>query len=238
MAGPKSDIPKKFEGNRYVVVENFLPRLAAKLAARYARARSKSRPQQRDTEFPGTHAVYADRLMETLLTLFPPRMENVSGKSLWPTYSYYRVYKPGDVLRPHRDRLSCEISASVCLGYGAGAAAPGYVWKFWANNRPLANGGQKDPAGDRGYELTPGQAVVYRGCEVEHWRDAFEGEWHRRSYFFTTWTARANTPTCASSIAGRRLACLRRRESRSESMRPTDSTRPTNGSWEPVPRRA
>jgi len=30
--------------------------------------------------------------------------------------------------------------------------------------------------------LKPGQAVVYLGCELEHWRKEFEGDWHAQTF--------------------------------------------------------
>jgi hypothetical protein len=29
--------------------------------------------------------------------------------------------------------------------------------------------------GEKGIDLTLGQGVIYKGCEVEHWRDIFRG---------------------------------------------------------------
>ena len=38
-----------------------------------------------------------------------------------------------------------------------------------------------DPSGEEGKEgvkvlLNPGDMLIYRGCDLEHWRDPFEGE--------------------------------------------------------------
>ena len=38
-----------------------------------------------------------------------------------------------------------------------------------------------DPSGEIGTKvvkvlLSPGDMLIYRGCEMEHWREAFEGE--------------------------------------------------------------
>ena len=44
-----------------------------------------------------------------------PLIEKHSGRKLLPTYSYMRIYKKGDVLADHRDRESCEISATLNL---------------------------------------------------------------------------------------------------------------------------
>jgi hypothetical protein len=44
-------------------------------------------------------------------------VEAATGKKLFPTYAYARWYAPGDELKIHRDRDSCEISATITLGF-------------------------------------------------------------------------------------------------------------------------
>jgi hypothetical protein len=31
-------------------------------------------------------------------------------------------------------------------------------------------------------ELNEGDAVIYLGCELEHWRDEFKGDWHAQTF--------------------------------------------------------
>jgi hypothetical protein len=30
--------------------------------------------------------------------------------------------------------------------------------------------------------LKPGDGVIYRGCEIEHWREAYEGDYHIQAF--------------------------------------------------------
>src|SRR5260370_30700699 len=62
-----------------------------------------------DKQVPGTPAVYADPRMELLLARLTPVVEAEAGVTVYPTYSYFRVYKRGDKLNKHKDRPSCEI---------------------------------------------------------------------------------------------------------------------------------
>ena len=115
-----------------------------------------------DTQIPETYSHYADTAMETLLQNVQPKMEEETGLSLIPTYSYARIYKKGDILERHKDRYSCEVSTTLNLG--------GDTWPIYL-----------EPSGETGKEgvkvdLEPGDSLIYRGCEVEHWRKAFEGE--------------------------------------------------------------
>jgi len=114
-----------------------------------------------DTQVPNTPALYAEPRMESLLLTLLPQIEEASALSLYPTYSYMRVYKRGDVLVRHRDRPACEISVSLNLGCEADTP-----WPLWIEG----------PAGVSAVHLEPGDAVLYRGTECFHWRDVFAGE--------------------------------------------------------------
>ena len=114
-----------------------------------------------DQQVPETYSHYADLVMETLLQKVKPIMEEKSGVKLSETYSYARIYKKGDILERHTDRYSCEISTTMHLG--------GDEWSIF-----LEPSGE---VGKKGLEinLKPGDMLMYRGCELEHWREVFEG---------------------------------------------------------------
>ena len=115
-----------------------------------------------DPQVPETYSHYSDIAMETLLEKLVEPMSKETGLNLIPTYSYARIYKKGDVLKRHKDRYSCEVSMTMNLG---GDPSPIY----------LEPSGETDKEGVK-IDLEPGDALIYRGCEVEHWREAFEGE--------------------------------------------------------------
>ena len=115
-----------------------------------------------DDQVPNTYSHYADMVMETLLVSLVPRMEKETGLKVSPTYSYARIYKNGDILHRHSDRFSCEVSTTLNLG--------GDPWPIY-----LEPSGKKDMAGIK-INLDPGDMLIYRGCELEHWREAFEGQ--------------------------------------------------------------
>jgi hypothetical protein len=133
-----------------------------------------------DGQVPGTPSFYGDNLMEVLLHQLRPDMERLTGAQLYPTYSYFRVYKHGDVLEAHTDRPSCEISLSLTLGFEADAPWP-LVLEI--DNRP------------KPVSMMPGDGVVFRGMELKHWRERFAGVSHasvflhyvRRSGPFAEW---------------------------------------------------
>ena len=112
-----------------------------------------------DEQVPNTYSHYGDLAMETLLQQVKPVMEKHTGLKLSETYSYARIYKNGDVLARHKDRYSCEISTTLNLG--------GDVWPIYLKDT-------KEKVKE--IKLEPGDMLIYSGCELEHWRDEFEGE--------------------------------------------------------------
>ena len=151
-----------FEKQRYVVVKQFLPIEICNIAFRYGIMKADIRhPDGRwdDIQTMGSYSAYADTLMECLLEFSIPHMEKITGLKLFPTYSYFRTYKNGDVLEKHTDRPSCEISLTLNLGQEETKSWPIYM-----------NGVEVD--------LKPGDMVVYRGTELDHWRDRNLGGKH------------------------------------------------------------
>ena len=116
----------------------------------------------KDEQIPNTFSCYGDTFMETLMMKVLPVMEKHTALKLLPTYSYTRAYKKGDELKRHKDRPSCQISTTLHLG--------GNEWPIYID----PTGGDNVPTGNR-VDLKIGDMLVYSGCELEHWRTAFEG---------------------------------------------------------------
>jgi hypothetical protein len=145
----------------YCVVRQLLREPARAFLHDYARkAAHAGRLSAGDTQLPNTPSRYADPFMESVLQILLPHIAEASGLRLYPTYSYFRVYKHGDVLPAHVDRPSCEVSVTISVGCDADAA-----WPVWVERQGAATP----------IELDPGDGMLYRGTEVRHWRDAFAG---------------------------------------------------------------
>jgi hypothetical protein len=108
-----------------------------------------------DSQVPETYSHYSDIAMETLLQKVKPIMEKKTGIELLETYSYARIYKKGDELHKHIDRYACEISTTMHLG--------GDEWSIYLEPNIEVN-------------LKQGDMLMYRGCDLEHWREPFTGE--------------------------------------------------------------
>ena len=129
-----------------------------------------------DQQIPGAYSKYADWVMETLLQYMRPIMKAKTGMDLVPTYSYTRLYEKGNILHRHKDRPSCEISTTLHLG---GDEWPIYMDPTGADN--ILSGRETTtivkpgaPKGTR-IDLKVGDMLIYSGCELEHWREPFEG---------------------------------------------------------------
>jgi hypothetical protein len=149
----------------YAYVENAYDERLCSVATIYAlldrRRREADNTAYADSQVPNTFAQYGDPLMESLLLHNQEIVEGVTGLSLLPTYSYYRVYKSGDELHRHKDRPACEISSTVFLG------ANYKGWPIYMGETPV--------------QMQVGSLVVYRGMDIEHWRpkwDAPPDAWH------------------------------------------------------------
>jgi len=167
-----------FKENKYLVIKRVIPKELAEFCydyfcnkrkvarlffdARYISQFNKDWGVWNDTQIPETYSQYSDLVMETLLQKLKPLMEKETKLKLNETYSYARIYKKGDELKRHKDRYSCEISTTLHLG--------GDQWSIF-----LEPSGEEGKTGTE-VKLEVGDMLIYSGCELEHWREKFEGE--------------------------------------------------------------
>lgn len=160
-----------FEQTGYVIVRGAIQRDVADLLARYTLFDQGQRfiTEGEVSQVANTHSKYADPLTEALLQQLHPTIEQHTGLRLLPTYSYYRLYEVGSVLKKHTDRPSCEISTTICLGFNYMEAD--YQWPIFMDGYPV--------------NMQPGDLVIYKGCELQHWREQFNapiGSWHSQAF--------------------------------------------------------
>ena len=90
-------------------------------------------------------------------------VEKHLGIDLLPTYYFDRFYYVGQKLKRHSDRQACEVS--VTLQISTNSNNP---WPIWFER----------PDGSESYVLmNNGDAVIYKGCERDHWRDPLESKY-------------------------------------------------------------
>lgn len=136
------------------VIRNFVTTEVAERHAARMDEINKVAKGDNDGQCPISESFYC--LHSDLLEDCCEQMEEITGLELEPAYDYCRIYPTGEVLHRHSDRPSCEVSVTLNLRNKGG------LWAFhW-------EGGS--------VEMEAGDAVVYRGCDVDHWREANPAE--------------------------------------------------------------
>ena len=109
-----------------------------------------------ESQVPGSVSRYKHPFYYKAYTYVKHKLEKEIGQPLYKTYYYDRFYFPGQDLKYHNDRDSCEISISIHCGSNLKDKWPMFI---------------KSPDGSVGQaNLKPGDAIIYKGCERPHWR--------------------------------------------------------------------
>ena len=164
------DYKKSFQENGYVLVKNFITKDVAKYLYEYLMFSTHAHilagnknSISGDSQVPGSFTRgHGDLALDSLMKMMKPKMEEVTGLELYPTYTYSRIYKQGNYLAHHTDRPSCEVSITMRLS----ANDNSYNWPIWMK--------------DTEYSLDDGDGVVYRGCDLDHWRETCDAPPHWR----------------------------------------------------------
>lgn len=93
-------------------------------------------------------------------------LEYILGEKLYPTYYYDRFYFNLSKMKRHTDRPACEISVSLNISSNLKKPWPIYF---------------ETDDGEIDCVTSPGDAVVYKGIEVPHWRNQMNDD--KKSYF-------------------------------------------------------
>ena len=121
-------------------------------------------PENQGIPFGGTSQLPYDIPMESLLSYIQPTVEKAYGKELIPTYSFWRTYYKGQCCPPHKDRPACEVSVTLTLG----ASEESCSWEIFVDGK--------------GFKTMPGEGIIYKGCEQEHWRNDLQYDWHSQVF--------------------------------------------------------
>lgn len=118
-----------------------------------------------------SYSLYADPLMETILQNSCETIGQIIGVDLLPTYSYTRLYRKDDELTFHKDRCTCEISATISLGFPEGTEI-----------NPIYFSENLDGSNPHKVLLEPGDLCIYRGCDLYHWRPPIQQKWYLQGF--------------------------------------------------------
>jgi len=161
----------EFKEKGYVHLKDFLHKDSCKDLANELKRLVDQKKTIKDSQCPKSEAIHGTVTFDKLLEDLTPHFEQASGLKLFPTYSYARLYNSQDEeLKVHRDRPACEISASLTLDF------EGDVW-------PIFMGANEDKSEATEVKMEIGDALMYRGCDIYHWREAYkEGKWQAQVF--------------------------------------------------------
>jgi len=159
-----------FKKNRYAVVNNIISKDLIKfinieydilMKADKAMLNPTNKFYRGDDQIPMSFSWYSPFVSESLMVFLNKKASKIFGVDVTPSYTYTRMYYKGATMAIHKDRPSCQFSATINL------SIKGKPWPIWfkdKNNKEVA------------VILNPGDICFYKGTDLEHWRDEFEGE--------------------------------------------------------------
>lgn len=175
-----------FQINKYAHVKNVLVKEDCDKLVDQLKQFVANQQTKKDSQCPISEAVHGAPIFDALLEHLLPVFEQSSGKKLFPTYSYSRLYYPGEELKIHTDRPACEISATLTLGF------EGDVWPIYVGDYVEAGQGRevvteqneiKYLANESKIKMEIGDAVIYYGQDKVHWREKYtEGKWQAQVF--------------------------------------------------------
>jgi predicted 2-oxoglutarate/Fe(II)-dependent dioxygenase YbiX len=181
-----SQLNNLFEVQKYTYLKNVLPKEDCDKLTNELKNFVANKQTEKDPQCPISESIHGAPIFDALLEHLLPVFEQASGKKLFPTYSYARLYTPGEELEMHTDRHACEISASLTLGFD------GDIWPIYMADNDETKTSEKR-IGEKNTEywlknvsqisIEVGDAVLYRGMDKVHWREPYkEGQWQAQVF--------------------------------------------------------
>lgn len=115
-----------------------------------------------DKQVPHSFPQYGHHAFESLMLVIQPKVEEVTGLTLYPCYTYARAMYEGAIMLKHKDRPSCEYSVTMCIDEDKDCEYPIYMENYAGEVNEVY--------------LAPGDMIVYNGTELNHWRERYTGK--------------------------------------------------------------
>ena len=113
-----------------------------------------------DNQTPGRYVAYDELATKYIQQQLARMVSDVARRVVVPSYNYLAFYQGGATLDPHTDREACEYTLSLCID----ATPDPQTYGAW----PLLL-----MTGEGAISLTQGigEALLFRGRDLTHWRD-------------------------------------------------------------------
>ena len=172
-----SDAAARFQRHGYAIVRDLLhPVLLGALRRYYRGLVAGGRLPRGDDQVAERYRLHS----EPVAMFFHPQLATllgrVAGEPVRPSYLYFASYPAGSALPRHVDRLQCEFSISLLVDYSPEPDGPS-GWPLFLEHPDL-------PGGVVAADLGIGDAILYRGRELLHYRDPLPDGHQSSSLFF------------------------------------------------------
>ena len=115
---------------------------------------------------------YDDPLFVEVHEFLQIHLSELLGINLLKSFSSVRYYPKGEILEKHIDREAAELVLSLTIDFKGNQKWPIYL-EAESINSPTHK-----------IQLGIGDAVLFRGCKLFHWREPLENEWQIQAFFF------------------------------------------------------
>jgi len=169
------DAAAQFQRQGYAIVRDLIHPIHIGALRRYYRALVAGGRLPRDDQVAERYRLHS----EPVALFFHPQLASLMGRiaaePVKPSYLYFASYPSGSALPRHVDRLQCEFSMSLLVDYSPNPDGP-CGWPLFLEHPDL-------PEGIATADLGVGDAVLYRGRQLVHYRDRLP-EGHQSSSLF------------------------------------------------------
>lgn len=162
---PNNPIKQQLDEQRYYYIENLFDTRALDIISDHFEKSIEN--GVRDPQCPLSVSFPYDPLCETLSAHIAPKLSDMLGITLKPSYSYARLYFKGENLPPHVDRPACEYSITATVN-----SYCDHVWPIWFRTND----------GPKSFSIKRGDAVLYKGEDIEHWREQCKVQWQMQFF--------------------------------------------------------
>jgi hypothetical protein len=152
---------RRFRRKRYLLVKRLLPTPILRYLKIYYAILIANNRLSKDSLCPTSLSLGGDAGLDAVLEWIRPEISRLVGFEVVPAFSYTRQYAKGEMLPRHKDRDACEVSVTVSIQIPHGAGPSILHLKAPRSKKTKV-------------ETFEGDACVYAGPEVEHWRERFQ----------------------------------------------------------------
>jgi hypothetical protein len=164
----------QFQQNGYAAVGQLIHPFHIAALRRYYRHQVRTgKLKLGDGQSPRRYIAYNDPVARFFHQQLTTAVSAFAGEPVKPSYVYLAAYQAGAVLEKHTDREQCEFSVTLCLDY-APEPRNATPWPLHLHNK----------LGKVTVFQAIGDALLYRGCQIQHSRDALPEGHTSTSIFF------------------------------------------------------